>query len=71
VRPLAIDGFAGVTAMDCSVADVTVRVVDPVIDPDLALIDDVPTVTAVASPAALMVATVVVAEVHVTLLVKF
>jgi hypothetical protein len=71
VRPLAIEGFAGVTVIDCNVAAVTVRVVEPVIDPDLALIEEVPAATVVASPAALMVATVVVAEVQVTLLVRF
>jgi hypothetical protein len=71
VRPFAMDGFPGVTAMDCSVAAVTVRVVDPVIDPDFALMEEVPAATAVASPAALMVATVVVADAQVTLLVKF
>ena len=29
VAPLAIDGFAGVTAIDCSVAAVTVSTVEP------------------------------------------
>jgi hypothetical protein len=71
VKPLAIEGFAGVTAIDCNVAAVTVRVVDPVIDPDLALMEEVPVATAVARPAALIVATLVVADAHVTVLVKF
>src|SRR6202522_2365529 len=71
VAPLAIDGFAGVTAIDCSVAAVTVRTVEPFIPPDVALIVEVPTPAPVARPAALMVAVVVVPELHVTVLVRF
>jgi hypothetical protein len=70
VAPLAIDGFAGVTAIDCSVA-VTVRVVEPLIAPDVALIVEVPTPAPVARPAALIVAVVVVPDDHVTVLVRF
>jgi hypothetical protein len=36
VAPLPIEGFAGVTAIDTSVAAVTVRVVDPVMAPEAA-----------------------------------
>ena len=36
VAPFAIEGFAGVTAIDTSVAAVTVRVVDPVMAPEAA-----------------------------------
>jgi hypothetical protein len=36
VAPFAIEGFAGVTAIDTSVAAVTVRVVEPVIPPETA-----------------------------------
>jgi len=36
VAPFAIEGFAGVTAIDTSVAAVTVRVVDPVMAPETA-----------------------------------
>ena len=71
VVPLVIDGFAGVTAIDCSAAAVTVRTVEPEIDDDAAVIVDVPTPAPVASPAALIVATDVVPEVHVTVLVRF
>jgi hypothetical protein len=71
VAPLVIDGFAGVTAIDCSVAAVTVRVVEPLIPPDVALIVEVPTPAPVARPAALIVAVVVVPELHVTVLVRF
>jgi hypothetical protein len=71
VAPLLIDGFAGVTAIDCSVAAVTVRTVEPLIPPDVALIVEVPTPAPVARPAALIVAVVVVPELHVTVLVRF
>ncbi len=71
VAPLVIDGFAGVTAIDCSVAAVTVRVVEPLIAPDVALIVEFPTPAPVARPAALIVAVVVVPELHVTVLVRF
>ncbi len=71
VAPLAIDGFAGVTAIDCNVAAVTVRVVEPLIAPDVALIVEVPTPAPVARPAALMVAVAVVPEDQVTLDVRF
>ena len=70
MAPLVIDGFAGVTAIDCSVAAVTVNTVEPLIAPEVALIVDVPTPAPVASPAALIVATDVVPEVHVTVLVR-
>jgi hypothetical protein len=71
VRPLATDGFAGVTAIDCNVATVTVSTVEPEIAPEVALMDEVPTPAAVAKPAVVIVATDVVAEAHVTLLVRF
>jgi len=71
VAPLVIDGFAGVTAIDCSVAAVTVSTVEPEIDDDVALIVEVPTPAPVANPAALIVAVVVVPELHVTLDVRF
>jgi hypothetical protein len=61
-----------VTATDCRDApDDTVRFVDPLVAPDAALIVEVPTPTAVASPDVDMVATVVVAELHVAVLVRF
>ena len=71
VVPFAIEGFAGVTAIDTSVAAVTVRVVEPLMPPDVASILLVPAATAVANPPAEMVATVVVTELHVAPLVKF
>jgi hypothetical protein len=68
---LAIDGLAGVTAMDCSVAVVTVNTVEPLTDPRVALIELVPVDTPVAKPPAVIVATEGVAEAHVTLPVRF
>ncbi len=61
---------AGVTAMEASVKPVTVRVVDPVIPPSVAVMVVSPTLTAVATPALpkvlLMTATFGTLEVHVT-----
>jgi hypothetical protein len=71
VLPFAIEGFAGVTAIDTSVAAVTVKVVDPVIPPETALIWLVPVATPVANPPEAIVATVVVTELHVAVPVKF
>lgn len=71
VAPFVIEGLAGVTAIDTSVAAVTARFVDPVTLPDTALIVLVPAATPVANPLALMVATLVVTELHATEPVKF
>ena len=71
MAPLVIDGFAGVTTIDCNVAAVTVSTVEPEIAPDVALIVEVPTPAPVARPAAVIVATGVVPELHVTVLVRF
>jgi hypothetical protein len=71
----AIEGLIGVTAIDVSVAAVTVRVVDPDILPDVALIVVEPVATGVANPwdpaALLMVATPVLDELQVTAVVRF
>src|ERR1700735_2504679 len=69
--PALIEGLAGVTAIDTSVAAVTVRVVEPLTAPDAALIVLLPVATPVANPPAAIVATEVVCELHVTVLVKF
>ena len=66
VAPLLMDGFAGVTAIDCKVAAVTVNTVDPVIEFSVALMLLVPTPAPVAWPPVVIVATEVVAEAHVT-----
>ena len=72
VAPLAIAGFTGVTAMDCSVAGVTVNKVEPVTPLKPAVIVLVPVLTAVDSPpAAVMVAVAVVPEIQVTVEVMF
>src|SRR6202035_2575853 len=56
--PFGTEGFAGVTAIDTSVADVTVSVVLPVMLLEAAWIVVVPVPPAVAKPIALIVATV-------------
>ena len=55
----------------CAVVAVTVSTVVPLTAPSVALIVDVPALTPVATPAALIVATPVVSEPHVTLDVRF
>ena len=71
VSPLGTLGLAGVTAIDCKTAAVTVSTVEPVIPPSVALIVEVPVATAVARPPLVIVATEVVADAHVTWLVRF
>ena len=60
--PRAIEGFAGVTAMETRDAALTVKTVLPLMEPDVAVIVAVPVLTLVANPiclaALLMVATV-------------
>jgi hypothetical protein len=68
---LVIDGLAGFTAIDCRVAGVTVSTVEPKTDPEVALIELVPTASAVANPPVLMVAVDVVPDAHVTDDVRF
>jgi hypothetical protein len=64
--------LGAVIAIDCSVAAVTVRVNEfEVTPPEDAAIEDVPVPTAVARPAALIVATPGVPEAHTAVLVKF
>ena len=64
--PLAMLGLAGVTAIDTSTAEVTVRTVVPEMLPDVALIVVVPAVAAVAFPPVAMVETDALDELHVT-----
>jgi hypothetical protein len=71
VIPATTVAGLGVIAIDSNIAGVTVRVVFPDTDPDVAVITDEPTVNALASPElALTVAIVGVPEVQLTLLVK-
>ncbi len=75
VVPLAMLELAGVIAIDKSVAEVTVRVVDPETFPEAAVILVVPAATDVARPlepiALLIVATLVFDEDHATIVVRF
>ena len=66
-----MEAFAGVTATDTSVEAVTVSVVLPEIEPVVARMVVDPVLTAVAKPAALIVATVAAEELHVAVLVRF
>jgi hypothetical protein len=68
---LVIVGLAGVTAIDCSVAAVTVSKVEPTTDPDVALMLLVPTPAPVAKPPVVIVAVPGVPKAHVTEFVKF
>jgi len=75
VIPLAIVASVGVIAMDTNSVGVIVRIVDPEILPDSAIIVAVPAVTEVAkpfNPAALLIAAIPESdELQVTALVKF
>jgi len=66
VWPAAIDGFAGVIASETRIGATTLTPVAPVTLPDVARIFAVPTLTACARPAVLMVTNVVALELHVT-----
>jgi hypothetical protein len=50
VVPNAIDGLSGVTAIDTSAAEVTVNVVEPCTEPEVAVILAVPVSALLASP---------------------
>ena len=67
--PLGIDGFTGVTVIDTSTAGPTVMVVLPD-TPELALTWVAPCATPVARPLEVMVATLVIDEVQLTVLVR-
>ena len=71
VWPLAIEGLAGVTAIETRVAEPTVSTVDPDTDPEVALITLVPTPAPVARPPAVMVAVEMVADAQLTEAVRF
>jgi len=65
VFPAAIEAFPGVTAIDTSTGAATVSVVEPVILLIVALTREVPAVTPVARPPAVIVATLGADELHV------
>jgi hypothetical protein len=71
VVPLAIEALAGVTAMDANTGAITVRPVEPLIDPEAAWIVVLPVATPVARPTLVIVAAEVFDELHVTELVRF
>ena len=71
VAPLLMDVFAGVTAMDSSTGGVTVRPVEPLIEPEVAMIVVLPVPAPAASPALVIVATEVLLELQVTEPVRF
>ena len=60
----------GVMVMDCSVAGPTLSVPEPEIDPTDAVMVELPTATAPASPVLLMLAIVPSEEVHVATVVR-
>jgi hypothetical protein len=69
VVPWAIDGLVGLTEIDTNTAGPTVRVVLPVTPAEAALIWEVPCAAPVARPVAVIVATAVLDESHVAVLV--
>ena len=72
VKPFAIEGLLGVTAIETRVAAVTVSVTAGLVTlPNAAVMFDVPTVTPLARPAEVIVATAGVAEFQVAVLVRF
>jgi len=71
VVPNAAEAFAGVTAIEVNDAGFTVRVVEPVTLPEVAVIVVVPVATLVARPALLIAATLVADELQITVLVRF
>ena len=70
VAPNKIDGFAGATAIETRVGAPTVRVVEPVIEPEAARIAVAPCAALVARPVLLIVATLIADEPHVAEAVK-
>ena len=71
--PSAIERLGGVTAIDTSIAGVTVKLVEPIILPEMAEILVMGTVvlSAVARPAGLILAVGSIDDVHVTDEVRF
>jgi hypothetical protein len=71
VYPAATDALVGVTEIEVNTAAVTVKVAEPLIVPDLAVMVAVPAVTPVAIPVLLTVATEFFEEVQVAALLRF
>ena len=70
VLPAATEGVAGVTEIAVKTAAVTVKVAEPAMLPEVAVIVAVPGATLVASPPLFIVAIPVADEVHFTELVR-
>ena len=68
---MGTDGFVGVTAIEASAGGATVSVVDPTMEPEVALMLVLPWASVLAKPALLTVAIVGCDEFHVAVLVKF
>lgn len=64
-------GIAGVTVIETKAAEVTVAVVEPVTEPEVAVMVDVPIPAPVARPAEVTLRTLVADELQVTVLVRF
>ena len=71
VLPIGMDGLAGVRAMETNAGAVTVRRVEPWIEPESAWIVVPPWLTLLANPLLLMEATPVADELQVTEPVRF
>jgi hypothetical protein len=70
VRPIGVEAVAGVTAIELNVAAVTVKVAEPDLPPDVAVIVATPTDTPVAMPGDTTVATGRLLEVHAAILLR-
>ena len=70
VTPSGSVGIAGVTAIETSVAAVTVTVVEPLIDPEVAVTVALPIVTLLATPRLFTVATLEFALAHAAVAVR-
>jgi hypothetical protein len=71
VLPSAIEGYAGVTANETSAGAVTVRLVEPLTEPEVALIVVVPLEALLAKPWPVIVATAAFEEFQVAVVVRF
>jgi uncharacterized membrane protein len=70
VVPAGTDGLEGVTAIETGAGEVTVRRVDPLTVPEVAVIVEVPAAIVLANPVELMVAALGAEEVQVTEVVR-
>lgn len=71
VAPTAIETFAGVIMIESKVGWVTVSKVEPLTDPEVAVMVDDPTAVPLASPETEIVAVVELVVAHATVAVRF